>query len=80
MQAGIFNGMSLKDPSRYRLMGNVSISEITQRNIDKLLAQMQQLCQEITTARENIALLETNLAETHNEYQVVVGTFTVSAS
>lgn len=50
-----------------------SISEITQRDIDKLLAQMQQLRQEITTARENIAPLETNLAETYNEYQALVG-------
>jgi predicted nucleic acid-binding Zn-ribbon protein len=55
-------------------MSNASISEITQGDIDKLLAQMQQLRQEITTARENIAPLEANLAETYNEFQAVVGT------
>ncbi|NJL62397.1 MAG: hypothetical protein HC903_11860 [Methylacidiphilales bacterium] len=55
-------------------MGSVSTSEIIQGDIDNLLVQMQQLRQGITTARENIAPLETNLAETYNEFQAVVGT------
>lgn len=54
-------------------MSSASTSQITQGNIDYLLAQMQQLRQEITAARDNIAPLEANFAETYNEFQAVVG-------
>jgi predicted nucleic acid-binding Zn-ribbon protein len=54
-------------------MSSTSTSEITQGDIDNLLAQMQKLRQGITTARESIAPLEANLAETYNEFQAVVG-------
>jgi hypothetical protein len=55
-------------------MSSTSTSKITQGDIEKLLAQTQQLRQEITAARENIAPLEANLTETYNEFQAVVGT------
>ncbi|MFK0729902.1 MAG: hypothetical protein ACIWVG_01695 [Gloeotrichia echinulata HAB0833] len=51
-----------------------STSEITQAELDKLLTQLQQLRVSITTARETIAPLETNLAAAYNEFQAVVGT------
>ena len=54
-------------------MSSTSTSEITQGDIDNLLAQMQKLRQGITTARKSIAPLEENLAETYNEFQAVVG-------
>ncbi|MEM7578327.1 MAG: hypothetical protein AAF316_00495 [Cyanobacteria bacterium P01_A01_bin.80] len=54
-------------------MSSTSTSETTQGDIDNLLAQMQKLRQGITTARESIAPLEANLAETYNEFQAVVG-------
>jgi hypothetical protein len=50
-----------------------STSEITQANVDNLLAQLQQLRQEITIARLTIAPLEANLIEAYNEFQAVVG-------
>ncbi|MBD2205553.1 hypothetical protein H6G33_24740 [Calothrix sp. FACHB-1219] len=51
-----------------------STSAITQAELDKLLTQLQQLRSSITTARETIAPLETNLAAAYNEFQAVVGT------
>jgi hypothetical protein len=50
-----------------------SISEISQTDINTLLPQLQQLRQEITTARDQLAPLEANLVETYNEFQAVVG-------
>lgn len=50
-----------------------SMLEISQADINTLLAQLQQLRQEITTARSTLAPLEANLAETFNEFQAVVG-------
>jgi septal ring factor EnvC (AmiA/AmiB activator) len=50
-----------------------STSAITQAELDKLLTQLQQLRSSITTARETIAPLETNLAAAYNEFQVEVG-------
>ncbi|MCF2151450.1 hypothetical protein IQ276_034575 [Desmonostoc muscorum LEGE 12446] len=51
-----------------------STSAITQAELEKLLMQLQQLRSSITTARETIAPLETNLAAAYNEFQAVVGT------
>ncbi|WP_392482755.1 hypothetical protein [Nostoc sp. C110] len=50
-----------------------STSAITQAELEKLLTQLQQLRSSITTARETIAPLETNLAAAYNEFQAVVG-------
>ncbi|MDZ8226508.1 hypothetical protein [Nostoc sp. ChiVER01] len=50
-----------------------STSAITQAELDKLLTQLQQLRFLITTVRETIAPLETNLAAAYNEFQAVVG-------
>ena len=50
-----------------------SASTITQTEVDALLRQLQELRQQIATARETIAPLETNLAEVYDEFQAVVG-------
>lgn len=50
-----------------------STSAITQAELYNLLTQLQQLRSSITTARETIAPLETNLAGAYNEFQAVVG-------
>ncbi len=46
---------------------------ITQPTIDTLLGQLQDLREQIKTARAEIAPLETNLKQSYDEFQVVVG-------
>ncbi|NER31749.1 MAG: hypothetical protein F6J89_30095, partial [Symploca sp. SIO1C4] len=50
-----------------------SASTITQTEVDALVRHLQELRQQISTARETIAPLEANLAEVYDEFQVVVG-------
>jgi chromosome segregation ATPase len=46
---------------------------ITQSSIDTLLGQLQNLREQIKAARSEIAPLETNLKQSYDEFQVVVG-------
>lgn len=46
---------------------------ITQPTIDTLLGQLQDLREQIKTARAEIAPLETNLKQSYDEFQVMVG-------
>ena len=54
-------------------MRNSPPTEISQSDVDDLLKQLQDIRFSITTARESIAPLQANLAETYNEFQAVVG-------
>jgi hypothetical protein len=54
-------------------MNNSPPTQISQSDVDDLLRQLQEMRSSITTARESIAPLEANLAETYNEFQAVVG-------
>ncbi len=54
-------------------MRNSPPTEISQSNVDDLLGHLQTIRFSIATARESIAPLEANLAETYNEFQAVVG-------
>lgn len=54
-------------------MRNSPPTEISQSDVDDLLGQLQQIRSSITAARESIAPLQANLAETYNEFQAVVG-------
>jgi predicted nucleic acid-binding Zn-ribbon protein len=49
------------------------MTTITQTEVDTLLGQLEELRQQIATARETLAPLEANLAEVYDEFQAVVG-------
>lgn len=54
-------------------MRNSPPTQISQSDVDDLIGQLQQIRFSITTARESIAPLQANLAETYNEFKAVVG-------
>lgn len=50
-----------------------STTTVTQTDIDTLLGQLKALREQIVAARDAIAPLETNLKQSYDEFQVVVG-------